>query len=123
MYQFLNDFLVVLYTSCVIDLRSNTLRTLISLRLNLGVLHLESEVLVRSSKEAKTSHAVAANLLELELKKILIHKMETNLSIDTYGDTVTIKRPRDGADDDQEPSVGRDRGSKRRRLGKEPESI
>ncbi|GKA35806.1 hypothetical protein Tco_0722297, partial [Tanacetum coccineum] len=96
--------------------------------------------------EAKTSHAVAANLLELELKKILIDKMEANNSInrsdiqrqlykalvdayeadkillDTYGDTVTIKRPRDGADDDQEPSAGTDRGSKRRRSGKEPES-
>ncbi|GKA96232.1 hypothetical protein Tco_0818327 [Tanacetum coccineum] len=98
------------------------------------------------SKEAKTSHAVAANLSELELKKILIDKMEANKSInrsdvqrqlykalvdayeadkillDTYGDTVTIKRPRDGADDDQEPSAGTDRGSKRRRSGKEPES-
>ncbi|GKF37378.1 hypothetical protein Tco_0114136, partial [Tanacetum coccineum] len=42
--------------------------------------------------------------------------------LDTYGDTVTIKRPRDGADDDQEPSAGADRGSKRRRSGKEPES-
>ncbi|GKA78612.1 hypothetical protein Tco_0785149 [Tanacetum coccineum] len=107
---------------------------------------LESEVLVRSSKEAKTSHAIAANLSELELKKILIDKMEANNSInrsdiqrqlykalvdayeadkillDTYGDTVTIKRPRDGADDDQEPSAGTDRGSKRRRSGKEPES-
>ncbi|GJS81992.1 hypothetical protein Tco_0748533 [Tanacetum coccineum] len=107
---------------------------------------LESEVLVRSSKEAKTSHAVAANLSELELKKILIDKMEANNSInrsdiqrqlykalvdayeadkillDTYGDTVTIKRPRDGADDDQEPSAGTDRGSKRRRSGKEPAS-
>ncbi|GJW73403.1 hypothetical protein Tco_0132773 [Tanacetum coccineum] len=107
---------------------------------------LESEVLVRSSKEAKTSHVVAANLSELELKKILIDKMEANNSInrsdiqrqlykalvdayeadkillDTYGDTVTIKRPRDGADDDQEPSAGTDRGSKRRRSGKEPES-
>ncbi|GJV86337.1 putative reverse transcriptase domain-containing protein [Tanacetum coccineum] len=30
---------------------------------------LESEVLVRSSKEAKTSHAIAANLSELELKR------------------------------------------------------
>ncbi|GJV46039.1 hypothetical protein Tco_1430575 [Tanacetum coccineum] len=41
--------------------------------------------------------------------------------LDTYGDTVTIKRPRDGADDDQEPSAGTDRGSKRRfrRAGKE----
>ncbi|GJY09741.1 hypothetical protein Tco_0377926 [Tanacetum coccineum] len=37
---------------------------------------LESEVLVRSSKEANSSHAVAANLSELELKKILIDKME-----------------------------------------------
>ncbi|GKF18947.1 hypothetical protein Tco_0063865, partial [Tanacetum coccineum] len=97
-------------------------------------------------EEAKTSHVVAANLSELELKRILIDKMEANNSInrsdiqrqlykalvdgyeadkillDTYGDTVTIKRPRDGADDDQEPSAGTDRGSKRRRSGKEPES-
>ncbi|GKE70284.1 hypothetical protein Tco_1528356, partial [Tanacetum coccineum] len=96
--------------------------------------------------EAKTSHVVAANLSELELKRILIDKMEANNSInrpdiqrqlykalvdayeadkillDTYGDTVTIKRPRDGADDDQEPFAGTDRGSKRRRSGKEPES-
>ncbi|GJQ97936.1 hypothetical protein Tco_0009075 [Tanacetum coccineum] len=80
--------------------------------------HLESEVLVRSSKEAKTSYAVAANLSELELKKILIDKMEANKSISSYD----IQRPQDGADDDQEPSAGTDRGSKRRRLGKEPES-
>ncbi|GKC51096.1 hypothetical protein Tco_1073841, partial [Tanacetum coccineum] len=42
---------------------------------------IESEVLVRSSKEANTSYAVAANLSELELKKILIDKMEANNSI------------------------------------------
>ncbi|GKC48477.1 hypothetical protein Tco_1071222 [Tanacetum coccineum] len=107
---------------------------------------LESEVLIRSSKEVKTSHAVAANLSELELKKILIDKMEANNSInrsdiqkqlyhalvdayeadkimlDTYGDTVTLKRPRNGADDDQEPSARTDLGSKRRRSGKEPAS-
>ncbi|GJY56119.1 hypothetical protein Tco_0455234 [Tanacetum coccineum] len=46
---------------------------------------LESEVLVRSSKEAKTSHAVAANLSELELKKILIDKMEANNLINRPG--------------------------------------
>ncbi|GKC23429.1 hypothetical protein Tco_1025579, partial [Tanacetum coccineum] len=107
---------------------------------------LESEVLVRLSKEAKTSYAVAVNLSKLELKKILIDKMEANNSfnssdiqrqlykalvdayeadkilLDTYGDTVTIKRPRNGVDDDQEPSAGIDRGSKKRRSGKEPES-
>ncbi|GKC41141.1 hypothetical protein Tco_1058863 [Tanacetum coccineum] len=88
---------------------------------------LESEVLVRSSNEAKTSHAIAANLSELELKKILIDKMEANKSIDrseiqqnlykalvdeyeadknlldTYGDTVTIKRRRSKS---HQPSAG-----------------
>ncbi|GJV27690.1 hypothetical protein Tco_1384138 [Tanacetum coccineum] len=42
---------------------------------------LEAEVMTRSSNESKTSHAVAANLSELELKKILIDKMESNKSI------------------------------------------
>ncbi|GJT25686.1 hypothetical protein Tco_0895623 [Tanacetum coccineum] len=42
---------------------------------------LEVEVLTRSSNKSKTSHAVAANLSELELKKILIDKMESNKSI------------------------------------------
>ncbi|GJW43218.1 hypothetical protein Tco_0072017 [Tanacetum coccineum] len=42
---------------------------------------LEAEVLTRSSNESKTSHAIAANLSELELKKILIDKMESNKSI------------------------------------------
>nr|GEZ64155.1 hypothetical protein [Tanacetum cinerariifolium] len=42
---------------------------------------LEAEVLTRSSNSSKTSHAVAAELSELELKKILIDKMESNKSI------------------------------------------
>ncbi|GJR18369.1 hypothetical protein Tco_0966896 [Tanacetum coccineum] len=95
---------------------------------------LESEVLIRSSNEAKTSHAVAANLSELELKNTLIDKMKSNKSInksdeyknlykafvdvyeadkallDAYGDTITIKRRQYNADDDQEPSAGTDRG-------------
>nr|GFD17391.1 hypothetical protein [Tanacetum cinerariifolium] len=42
--------------------------------------------------------------------------------LDTYGDTITLKRHRDDdANKDQEPSTGSDRGSKRRREGKEPE--
>ncbi|GJW53862.1 hypothetical protein Tco_0097947 [Tanacetum coccineum] len=85
--------------------------------------------MIRSSNEAMTSHAVTANLSELKLKKILIEKMESNKSVnrsiihknlhkalvdayeadknilDTYGDTVTFKRRRDDADDDQEPST------------------
>nr|GFA84543.1 hypothetical protein [Tanacetum cinerariifolium] len=43
--------------------------------------------------------------------------------LDTYRDTVTLKRRRnDDADKDEEPSAGLDRGSKRRREGKELES-
>ncbi|GKB21165.1 hypothetical protein Tco_0855088 [Tanacetum coccineum] len=44
---------------------------------------LEAEVLTRLSNKYKTSHAVATNLFELELKNILIDKMERNKSI-TY---------------------------------------
>nr|GEX89194.1 hypothetical protein [Tanacetum cinerariifolium] len=99
-----------------------------------------------SSNSSKKSYVVAADLSELELKKILIEKIESNKSIhrsdeqrnlykalvdayecdknilDTYGDTVTLKRRRDDADKDEEPFAGSDRGSKRRREGKEPES-
>nr|GEU66580.1 hypothetical protein [Tanacetum cinerariifolium] len=107
---------------------------------------LEAEVLTRSSNSSKTSYAVAADLSEMELKKILIEKIEGNKSIqrsneqrnlykalveayesdkiilDTYGETVTLKRRRDDdADKDEEPSTGSDWGSKRRREGKEPE--
>nr|GFA11976.1 hypothetical protein [Tanacetum cinerariifolium] len=108
---------------------------------------LEAEVLTRSSNSSKTSYAVATDLSEMEIKKILIEKIEGNKSIqrsneqrnlykalveayesnkiilDTYGDTVTLKRCRDDdADKDEEPFAGSDRGSKRRREGKEPES-
>nr|GEV54623.1 hypothetical protein [Tanacetum cinerariifolium] len=95
----------------------------------------------------KTLYVVAADLFEMELKKILIKKIEGNKSIqrsdeqrnlykalveayesdkiilDIYRETVTLKRRRDDdVDKDEEPFVGPDRGSKRRREGKEPES-
>nr|GFD00522.1 hypothetical protein [Tanacetum cinerariifolium] len=77
---------------------------------------LKAEVLTRSSHSSRTSYAVAADLSEMELKKILIEKIEGNKSIqrsdkqrnlykalveayksdkiilDTYGETVTLKR-------------------------------
>nr|GFA54864.1 hypothetical protein [Tanacetum cinerariifolium] len=78
---------------------------------------LEAEVLTRSSKSSKTSYVVAADLSEMELKKILIAKMEGNK------DVVTLKRRRDDdADKDEEPFAESDRGSKRQREGNEPES-
>nr|GEV14267.1 hypothetical protein [Tanacetum cinerariifolium] len=95
----------------------------------------------------RTLEAVAADLSEMELKKILIEKMKGNKSIQrsneqrnlykalveayvsdkiilaTYGETVTLKRRHDDdADKGEEPFAGSDRGSKRRRERKEPES-
>nr|GFA63828.1 hypothetical protein [Tanacetum cinerariifolium] len=108
---------------------------------------LEAEVLTRSSHSSRTSYAVAADLSEMELKKILIENMEGNKSIqrsdeqrnlykalvdayeadktilDSYGDTVILKRRREDDDDQEEgPFARSDRGSKRRREGKELES-
>ncbi|GJV43606.1 hypothetical protein Tco_1428142 [Tanacetum coccineum] len=84
----------------------------------------------------QTSYAVASSLSELELKKILMDKMEENNSIDrsdvqknlykalleaynsdkdllsSYGEVVTLKRGRDDQDKDEEPSAGSNRGSK-----------
>nr|GEX33301.1 hypothetical protein [Tanacetum cinerariifolium] len=73
---------------------------------------LKAEVLTQVSNSSKTSYVVADDLFELELKKILIEKI----------DTVMLKRYRDDEDKDEEPFTGSDRGSKRRRAGKEPES-
>nr|GEW80802.1 hypothetical protein [Tanacetum cinerariifolium] len=107
---------------------------------------LKAEVLTRSSNSSKTSYAMATDLSEMVLKKILIEKMESNKSIhrsdeqrnlykdlvdayesdkiilDTYKDTITLKRCHDDADKDEEPSAGLNWGSKRRREGKEPAS-
>ncbi|GJT83528.1 hypothetical protein Tco_1057870, partial [Tanacetum coccineum] len=91
---------------------------------------LEAELLTRSSNEAQTSHAVAAKLSELELKNILMDKIEINKSIDrsasqknlynalveayeadkdipeTYGDTVAFQRRRDDHNEYEKPSAG-----------------
>nr|GEW46261.1 hypothetical protein [Tanacetum cinerariifolium] len=57
------------------------------------------------------------------LYKSLVEAYESDkIILDTYRDTVTLKRRHDDTDKDEEPSAGSDRGSKRRREGKEPES-
>nr|GEV34312.1 hypothetical protein [Tanacetum cinerariifolium] len=96
---------------------------------------------------AKAVSNILADVLEMELKKILIEKMEGNKSIqrsdeqrnlykalveayeadkiilNTYKETITLKRRRDDEPNkDKEPSVGSDQGSKRQREGKEPKS-
>nr|GEU66118.1 hypothetical protein [Tanacetum cinerariifolium] len=112
---------------------------------NYVIQSLGAEVLVRSTNQPQTSYAVAASLLDFELKKILIDKIETNESINrldiqrnlynalvesynidkyilsTYGDVVTLKRGRDDQDKDEDPSVGSDRETKRRKSSKDVE--
>nr|GEZ24062.1 hypothetical protein [Tanacetum cinerariifolium] len=58
------------------------------------------------------------------LYKALVKAYESDkIILDTYRETITLKRRHDDdADKDEEPSAGPDRGSKRRRKGKEPES-
>nr|GEZ80420.1 hypothetical protein [Tanacetum cinerariifolium] len=104
---------------------------------------LKAEVLTRSSHSLRTSYAVAADLLEMELKKILIDKMEGNKSIqqlneqqnlykalveayeadktilDSYEESAILKRRREDDDDQEGPSAGSDRGTKRQREGGE----
>nr|GFA06502.1 hypothetical protein [Tanacetum cinerariifolium] len=103
----------------------------------------EAKVLTRSSHSSRTSYDVATDLSEMELKKILIDKMEGNKSIqrsdkqenlykalvkaydadktilDTYGESTILKRRREEDDDQERPSAGSDRGYKRRREGME----
>nr|GEX90779.1 retrovirus-related Pol polyprotein from transposon TNT 1-94 [Tanacetum cinerariifolium] len=107
---------------------------------------LKAEVLVGSMNQTQSSYAVAASLSEFKLMKIFIEKMEENKSINrldiqknvynalvesynsdkdiitSYGDVVTLKRGRDDQDRDEDPSIGSNQGSKRRRSGKEVES-
>nr|GEU97803.1 hypothetical protein [Tanacetum cinerariifolium] len=84
-------------------------------------------------KPALNSYAVAADLSKMELRKILIEKIEGNkciqrsdeqrnlykalvdayesdkIILDTYGETVTLKRRRDDDEDkDEEPFAGPD---------------
>nr|GFD59686.1 hypothetical protein [Tanacetum cinerariifolium] len=57
------------------------------------------------------------------LYKALVDAYESDkIILGTYGDTVMLKRRCDDANKDEEPSPGSDRGSKRRREGKEPKS-
>ncbi|GJV46394.1 hypothetical protein Tco_1430930 [Tanacetum coccineum] len=107
---------------------------------------LGAEVLVRSTNQPQTSYAVASSLSKLELKKILMDKMEENNSIDrcdvqknlyralleaynsdkyllsSYGEVVTLKQGHDDQDKDEEPSAGSNRRSKRQRSGNEESS-
>ncbi|GJZ85736.1 retrovirus-related pol polyprotein from transposon TNT 1-94 [Tanacetum coccineum] len=101
---------------------------------------------MRAIIKEESTYEAATSLSEFELTKILIDKMEKNKSydkadykrklydaliksyetdkdlFDSYGEMFTLKRSRDDKDKDQDPSVGSDRGTKRRKSSKDAES-
>nr|GEV69265.1 ribonuclease H-like domain-containing protein [Tanacetum cinerariifolium] len=111
---------------------------------------LRDEAQAKNEEFLKTIDENMQKIIKKQVKeqvKILIEKMEGNKSIhrsneqrnlykalvkayesdkiilDTFGDTVTLKRRRDDdAEKYEEPSAGSERGSKRRRDGNEPKS-
>ncbi|GKF00796.1 hypothetical protein Tco_0027719, partial [Tanacetum coccineum] len=107
---------------------------------------LEVVVLAKSSSQPKSTYEAVASLSEFELTKILMDNMEENKShlradykrelydalvksyntdkdlFDIYGNVFTLKKGQDEKDKDQDPSVGSDRGTKRRKSSKEAES-
>ncbi|GKB23323.1 hypothetical protein Tco_0862724 [Tanacetum coccineum] len=107
---------------------------------------LEAAVLAKSSSQPKSTYEAAASLLEFELTKILIDKMEKNKSydkvdykrelydalvqsyntdkdlFDTYGEVFSLKRSCDEKEKDQDPFVGSNRRTKRRKSSKDAES-
>ncbi|GKC86886.1 hypothetical protein Tco_1147535, partial [Tanacetum coccineum] len=102
---------------------------------------LEDPVLAKESSQPQSSYEAAATLTEFELKKILIDKMDKSKSylaalehrecyeglkksydldktiFSTYGKMYLLKRSR--KDKDEDPSVGLDRGLKKRKTGKD----
>nr|GEV15611.1 hypothetical protein [Tanacetum cinerariifolium] len=117
-----------------VQLQANRLRDKAQTENEYFISKLDENIQNIIKEQVKTSYVVAADLSELDLKKILSEKMESNKSIhqsneqrnlykalvdayecdkiilDIYGDTVTLKRHRGDADKDEEPSAGSDRG-------------
>ncbi|GKA28561.1 hypothetical protein Tco_0714806 [Tanacetum coccineum] len=107
---------------------------------------LEASILAKSSSQPNSTYKAAVSLSKFELKKILVDKMEEHKSylrtdykrdlydalvksyntekhlFETYGEVFTLKRNRDDKDKDQDPSLGSDRGTKRRNSSKDVES-
>ncbi|GJS45777.1 hypothetical protein Tco_0595898 [Tanacetum coccineum] len=106
---------------------------------------LGAEVLIRSTNQPQASYGIASSLSELELKRILMDKMEENKSIDisdvyrnlynalveayntdkdllsSYGDVIIIPTTRDDKDKDEEPSA-RSTCDQEMEISKEDES-
>ncbi|GJV07538.1 hypothetical protein Tco_1345194 [Tanacetum coccineum] len=71
----------------------------------------------------ETNKSIDRSDTQKNLYNALVESYNTDKDIITsYGDVVTLKRGRDDHDKDEDPSAGSNRGSKRRRSGKDNES-
>nr|GEV49926.1 reverse transcriptase domain-containing protein [Tanacetum cinerariifolium] len=83
---------------------------------------LEVVVLAKSSSQPKSTYEAAASLSE-ELYGAMVKSSNTNKDLfDTYGKVFLSKKSRDDKDKDQNPSIGSDRGTKRRKSSNDAES-
>ncbi|GKB09044.1 hypothetical protein Tco_0837356 [Tanacetum coccineum] len=106
---------------------------------------LEHAILAKDSSQPKSIYEVAAILIEFELKKILIDKMDESQSyltatkhrecydgliksydldkslFSTYDKVYSLKRSQKDKDKDEDPSVGSDRWLKKRKTSKDAE--
>ncbi|GKA18834.1 hypothetical protein Tco_0698749 [Tanacetum coccineum] len=104
---------------------------------------LEHEVLAKESSQPKSSYEVASSLIEFELKKILIDKMDESQSyltapehrecydgliksydldkslLSTYDKVYSLKRSRNDKDKYEDPFVRSDQGLKKRKTNKD----
>ncbi|GJV88037.1 hypothetical protein Tco_1531975 [Tanacetum coccineum] len=104
---------------------------------------LEHAVLAKESSQPKSTYEAAASLTEFELKKILIDKIDESQSyltatehrecydgliksydldkslFSTYDKVYSLKRSRKDKYKDEDPSVGSDRGLKKRKTSKD----
>nr|GEZ11103.1 hypothetical protein [Tanacetum cinerariifolium] len=84
---------------------------------------LEAEVLILIEK-IEENKSVNRSYIQKNLYNALVESYNFDKDIITsYGDVFTLKRGRDDQDKDEDPSTRSNRGSKRRRSGKEAESL
>ncbi|GJW64310.1 hypothetical protein Tco_0116194 [Tanacetum coccineum] len=106
---------------------------------------LENVVLAKSSSQTKSIYEAAASLIEFELKKILLDKIEKSKSyqaapehrelydglvksynldkdiFSSYGNVYSLKRDREDEDKDKDPPAGSNQGLKKQKTSKDVE--
>ncbi|GKD02835.1 hypothetical protein Tco_1177809, partial [Tanacetum coccineum] len=106
---------------------------------------LENVVLAKSSSQPQSTYEAAASLIEFELKKILLDKLEKSKSyraaeqhkdhydalvksyqldkdlFDSYDKAYSLKRGREDKDKNEDPPAGPDQGLKKRKTSKDVE--